>query len=279
MKSVEKTVRPFVKWAGGKTGLLDQLLARIPDLSKLDWYYEPFVGGGALFFSVAPESATLNDYNPHLINAYRVIRETPEQLYEVLLRMGERHSKEYFYKVRTAFNSSLEQSYSTTQEDRLFHAAAFLYLNKTCFNGLWRENRQGQFNVPLGSYTNPKIADWETIWNAHLAMASGTELEITCGSYEQVRIRGNCFYYLDPPYDETFTGYTKKGFDFTCQEQVADYCKAIDRAGSKFLLSNSWTGGIRDLYKDYVCEQIEAPRGISGRGPKSIPEILVRNYE
>ena len=258
--------KPFVKWAGGKRQLLDVLIARIPP--KFRTYHEPFLGGGALFWRLVPEKAILSDVNIDLVITYRVIQETPLDLIESLKRHKENHSKTYFYAVRD--NDNIKEPVEV--------AARFIYLNKTCYNGLYRVNRSGKFNVPFGRYVNPAILEEKTIMACHSALEG---VEVRYCDFSVCEPSKNDFVYLDPPYYGTYSGYSKDRFGIDKHRDLSDYCKKLDKSGAYFMLSNSDTPEIRDLYKSFLCETVEAPRTISCKGSqrKSASELLVRNYQ
>jgi DNA adenine methylase len=264
---------PFVKWAGGKSSLLPQILPRIPE--RFGTYYEPFVGGGAVFFAVRPLRAVLADINAELIDAYLEVRDDPAGLMRTLDRY--RYDRETYYRVR-----ALQPATLSRQE----RAARFLYLNRTCYNGLYRVNRRGEFNVPMGRYPHPRrLYDPAVIWAASAALAHA---EIRCASFEETLLsaRAGDFVYLDPPYwpldvTSSFTRYSQLGFTASDQQWLKAQVDRLTERGCRVLLSNSDTPFTRWLYAEYRIEQVHAPRPINadptGRG--SIPEILVRNYE
>ncbi|MFA5154373.1 MAG: DNA adenine methylase [Clostridia bacterium] len=258
--------KPFVKWVGGKRSIMDELMARIP--KEYYGYYEPFIGGGALFFSLQPENAHLSDVNLHLILAYRAVRDDVEGLIGHLKVHEAKHNKTYFLKARKRIS---------TASDPVEIASLFIYLNKTCFNGLYRVNKSGEFNVPLGDYKDPSIVDEVTL-RADVTALNGTEIHQR--AFSQVKIEKGAFYYLDPPYHETYDGYNGSGFGVDKHIELAEFCKKIDKAGGKFMLSNSDTDLVQTLYKGYTIEQINASRSVSckanQRGKEA--ELLIRNY-
>lgn len=273
-------VSPILKWVGGKRQLLDSIEPLIP---KCSTYYEPFIGGGAVLFSRQPDKAVINDSNPELINVYLTIKDAPEALIEKLKEHKENSSEEYFYNIR-ALDRDKEIFENMTNVER---AARIIYLNKTCYNGLFRVNSSGEFNSPWGRYKNPNITN-ETTINALHTYFNKASITIKCGDYRDALkgIRRGAFVYFDPPYmpissSASFTGYTAGGFGE--QEQIAlkEQCDALNAKGIKFLLSNSSCPFIEDLYKDYIIEHVNAKRAINANPEKrgEIKEVLVRNYE
>jgi DNA adenine methylase len=263
---ISSTARPFVKWVGGKRSIIDELIKRIPE--SYTTYYEPLLGGGALFFSLKPEKACLSDINFHLIITFQTVRDDVEKLIDRLKTHAENHNKTYFLKARERL---------FTAKDPVEIAAWFIYLNKTCYNGLYRVNRAGKFNVPIGSYKNPAILDEE---NLRSCSESLKDAEIIQQSFIQVELEKNAFYYLDPPYHQAFSGYDGKGFGDEQHKELAEICNKIDNAGGLFLLSNSDTDFIRSLYKGYEIEKISASRMVSCKGDQrgKEEELLIRNY-
>jgi len=260
---VNGKAKPFCKWAGGKRQLLDVLLAKIPPKFKV--YHEPFLGGGALFWRLAPQRAILSDVNIDLVITYKVIQETPLELIESLQRHKENHGKDYFYAVRD----------NDIIKDPVELAARFIYLNKTCYNGLYRVNKSGKFNVPFGRYVNPAILEEETIMACHSVLQG---VDVRYSDFAAVEPSENDFVYLDPPYYGTYSGYASGGFNLDNHRDLLEYCKKLDKLGVYFMLSNSDTTETRDLYKTFTCEIVEAPRTISCKGSqrKTTKELLVR---
>lgn len=267
----------FIKWAGGKTQLIDQYKSLFP--KSFNNYFEPFVGSGAVFFYIKqkfnPKNITISDINEDLIDTYNAVKEDLGVLNELLKKHKKNHSEEYFYKMREEFN---------TTKDKLKKAALFIYLNKTCFNGLYRVNSTGEFNVPFGKYKNPGI-----LQNKKLNEASKTlkEVKINCVSFEKVAdfAKEGDFIYFDPPYypinnTSSFTSYQKSGFLEKEQKKLAEVFKRLDKKGCKVMLSNSDTNFIKGLYKDYDIKTVKARRAINcnGNGRGIINEIVVRNY-
>ena len=261
---------PFLKWAGGKTSLLPELLKHVP--SPLRRYHEPFVGGGALFFAVAPRRAVLSDANGELIHCWRQVRDDVHAVLDAL-------SVHVYDRVRFEAVRALEPLRLPAAE----RAARFIYLNKTCFNGLWRVNRAGRFNVPFGRYKNPTFHHPGLLLRASRALR-GVQIHRAPFEIALQRALPGEFVYLDPPYDPvsetaSFTSYTRNAFTWADQERLAAECAALDRRGVRFLLSNSATPRIRALYRAFEQRLVRAPRHISCKGERRgrVDELLVFN--
>jgi DNA adenine methylase len=260
--------RPFLKWAGGKAKLAPQIMARFPD--RFRRYHEPFIGGGAVFFALGPREATLSDVNADLITTYRAIRDHVESLIEVLLH--HRASEEDFYRIRAVDPGGLSLIES---------AARTIYLNRTCFNGLYRVNRRGQFNVPFGRYANPRICNAENLRAVSDAL-QGVDLRVEDAMAIGRRARRGDLVYFDPPYDPisptaSFTSYAKTGFGRTEQERLAEVFAHLAERGVHAVLSNSDTPFVRKLYKRFEIETVYARRAINSRADRRgpVPEVLV----
>ncbi len=241
----EVQASPVVKWVGGKTRLLPELISRLPE--RWNRYYEPFAGGAALFFRLAPKRAVLADFNHDLIGLYTAIANDVSAVIRRLEMHREMHNESHYYEMRTRWNDR-EVSWSTPER-----AAAFIYLNKTCFNGLWRVNRSGSFNVPIGRYTDPPICVPDTLRAAQHVLARA---EIRRADYRTAvtDARAGDFLYFDPPYDpvnptSNFTSYTVSAFGPDQQRELADTARALVAKGCRVMLSNSDTPFIRSLYK------------------------------
>ena len=263
--------RPFLKWAGGKTQLLPELLARMP--ANLGTYHEPFVGGGALFFATGESRAVLADANEELVNCYEVVRDRVDDLIAALgCHVNE---PEYFYEVRATDVRSMTS---------IQRASRFIYLNRTCFNGLYRVNAKDEFNTPFGRYKNPRICD-ESVLRAASEALQGVTL-VAAGYLESLRNAGEGdFVYLDPPYvpiskNADFKRYTREQFRDSDQRQLALEFRRLAGIGCRVMLSNSWHPMIENLYEGFTIEMVEARRLVncdaSKRGP--IAEAIVRNY-
>ena len=279
-----KIVAPVVKWVGGKRQLLPEIRKYIPQ-KKYTLYYEPFLGGGAVLFDLQPLNAIVNDLNEELINLYTVIKNDPDELIKDLKK--HRNQSDYYYRIRELDRDRSKYRKLTDVE----RASRIHYLNKTCFNGLFRVNRAGEFNTPFGRYKNPNITNEVTI-RAVSKYFNKANIEFRNVDFvEAVKdIDQNSFVYFDPPYDPVsdsanFTGYDKGGFDREEQKRLKMLCDQLDERGISFLLSNSATAFIKDLYSDpsrnYQIEIIKAKRSINsnanGRGETD--EVLVRNYQ
>lgn len=268
---------PILKWAGGKGRLLGELDARLPSGDQIRRHVEPFFGGGAFFFGRQPERAVIADVNPSLVATYRAVKDDVEELIRRLMPLAARHSIERYYQVRDRYNQA-------RNVDEIDRAAMFIYLNKTCFNGLHRVNKKGEFNVPAGRYKNPTILNAASL---RAASALLSRAEIRHDGFEALLryAKPGDFVYLDPPYapvSETanFTAYALGGFGTAEQQKLADVFRVLDKRGCRLMLSNSDVPLIRDLYKDYLVEQIMAPRAINSKGSRRGPvaEVVVRNY-
>lgn len=273
-------VKPLVKWAGGKRQLLPHIHAALPAGTPRR-YYEPFIGGGAVLFSLTPAAARVNDLNSELINLYEVVREGVEELISLVSTYP--NDADFFYQLR-AVDRDAERFAALSATER---AARTLYLNKTCYNGLYRVNSAGQFNAPFGRYKNPTICDADTLRGVHQYLWDN-DITFTQGDFAAaVADAGEGdFVYFDPPYDpvnvtSSFTGYQKGGFDRAEQERLKAVCDDLNARGVKFLLSNSATEFIRDLYADYSIDTVAATRAINSVGSRrgKVDEVLVRNYE
>lgn len=275
-------ISPILKWVGGKRQLLKELVSMLPnDFAK---YYEPFVGGGALLFHLQPNNAVLNDSNEELINVYEVIRDAPDELINLLKIHEKNNCADYYYRIRELDRNSNDFSKLSKVE----RAARIIYLNKTCYNGLFRVNQAGQFNTPYGRYNNPNIVNSTTI-KALNGYLNKKGIQIYCGDYKDIlkNIRGSrAFVYLDPPYypisnSSSFTGYTQGGFGEKEQIELKEECDKLNKKGIRFLLSNSSCDFIHNLYKDYNIKIIPAKRSINADATKrgAVDEVLISNYD
>ncbi len=279
-QSLEIEASPFVKWAGGKTQLLSELERHMPSFEK---YFEPFLGGGALFFRIISKTkltACVSDANADLINAYKVVRDDVEGLISLLQRYEQSYRKDphhFYYRLRS----------KTDIKDAVENAARFIALNKTCYNGLYRVNSKGVFNVPMGRYKNPKICDSHQLRKASTALGR-SKTKMLVGDYKDVLkdAKSGDFVYLDPPFSPLsltadFTQYTNNGFDQQDQVELAKVFRELDRKGCKVLLSNSDTEFTRNLYSGFPFKSIPVQRAISckGNARTGYRELLVRNYE
>ena len=269
-------ISPIVKWVGGKRQLLPQIMPLI-DRNR-STYIEPFVGGGAVFFELQPKKALINDYNSELINVYVTVRDAAEELIALLEKHEACNSAEYFYGIR-----AMDRREDYEQIADVEKAARIIYLNKTCYNGLYRVNMAGQFNAPYGKYKNPNIVNADNI-RAMSRYLQRKGIEICNGDYRDVlrRARKGAFVYLDPPYmpisqSSSFTGYTENGFSYGQQEELKKECDKLRRKGIAFLQSNSDCAEIRELYRDYEIRTVQAKRSINSNAAKrgEINEVLI----
>jgi DNA adenine methylase len=274
-KTITGIPYPFLKWAGGKRQLLSQMEKFIP--KKFNKYIEPFVGGGALFFFILPKKAILIDNNLELINCYKVIKRNVNELVKYLKEHT--YNKEYYYKIR-AIDRNVEK-YRTLPD--IEKAARTIFLNKTGYNGLFRVNQKGFFNVPFGRYKNPKICDRKNLFAVHHALQS---VKIVHSSFEHCLdyAEEEDFVYLDPPYypisdTSLFTSYTKDNFGKKSQIKLYTIFQKLDQKGCQILLNNSYSDFILNLYKDFRIEILKAKRAINSKSNKrgEIKEVLIMN--
>ena len=270
---------PFVKWAGGKGRLLPKIKPFLPDASTITRYHEPFAGGAALFFHLHrlnPDlTAFLSDSNEELINCYRHVIDHPKELIKRLEQMP--NESAFYYEIRQTHPDSL---------DSFDRAVRFIYLNKTCYNGLYRVNKQGLFNVPFGNNPRAVVCDRDGILSASKALRRATVYDGTFDrSLAEGRVQAGDFIYLDPPYQplsktSRFTAYTDRDFHMRDHARLADLARRLDALGARFLLSNSDTPELRELYADFCIDEIIAPRYISCRGDRreGVTELLIKNY-
>ena len=274
-------VKPFLKWAGGKRQLMPEIRKNMPE--KYNKYYEVFIGGGALLFELQPSQAVINDSNKQLINCYKVIRDHPEELIAHL--QTHKNEAHYFYDIRQIDRNSKDYAKLSQVEQ----ASRIIYLNKTCYNGLFRVNSQGQFNVPFGSYKNPDIVN-ESVIRAVSKYLNEKKINILNGDFADAlsTAKKGDFIYLDPPYDPvsdtaSFTGYDVNGFNRDEQKRLKQVVDLLHQKGCKILLSNSYTDFICELYNEsyYRKVEISALRSINSKGHKrgKINEILIKNYD
>ena len=263
----EAIARPFLKWVGGKRSILPALLVRVP--KEYNDYCEPFLGGGALFFALKPQHAHLADVNFNLVLTFIAVRNNVEELIIELKIHEKKHSKEYFLEAR---------KHLSREKDAVKVGALFIYLNKTCYNGLYRVNKSGEFNVPIGSYTSPTILDEENLRAASKALQCA---DIKQYIFSQSEIKAENFYYLDPPYHKTFDGYDKSRFMDKDHEKLAEFCRKLDDSGCFFMVSNTDNDFVKNLYKGFEIEQVNASRFISCKGEQrgKETELIIRNYK
>lgn len=271
-------VAPVLKWVGGKRQLIETFSPLLP--KRITSYCEPFVGGGALLFHLQPHTAVINDINKELIGVYAVIRDNVDMLVEKLKKY--KNEPNFFYSIRD-WDRDKEKYESLSETEK---AARILYLNKTCYNGLYRVNNAGEFNSPFGHYRNPNIIN-EPVLRAVSAYFNGAKIKLSSLDYALVlsNVEKGTFVYLDPPYDpvsdtSSFTGYAKGGFSKKEQIRLRQCCDELDDRGIKFMLSNSATSFIMEQYRNYNITVIHAKRAINSIGSKrgDVAEVVVRNY-
>ncbi|MGX9340693.1 DNA adenine methylase [Mycoplasma sp. 4044] len=275
-----KKLQPIIKWVGGKRQLLPEISRLVP--KKFNNYIEPFIGGAAVLLELMPKQALINDLNESLIKTYKCVKDKPEELIELLKEHKKLNSKEYFYLVR-----SQDRDPNYKEWNDLLKASRLIYLNKTCFNGLFRVNQAGFFNTPYGAYKNPNIVNEEAIRNLSNYF-NKNKIIFMSGDYKEVlkKAKKDDFVYLDPPYmpvssSASFTGYTENGFSKEQQVELKKECDKLNKKGVKFLLSNSEHEFIKELYKDYKITIVTAKRTINSDAAKrgNVNEVLVRNYD
>ena len=259
---------------------MPEIREMLPDGVTTHPYYEPFIGGGALFFELLPKRAVINDYNEELINVYTVIRDNPSALIEDLKR--HKNTAEYFYKIRAIDRQPLFSNLT-----RIERASRIIYLNKTCYNGLYRVNNAGEFNSPFGRYKNPNIVN-EPVIKAVSKYLNSSQIQISSCDYALILkdIPTDSFVYLDPPYhpiseSSSFTGYVQGGWDEGDQLRLRDVCNRLRDNGIKFLLSNSASDFIREIYSDYNIHIVQAKPSVNSNSSRrgQVDEFLIRNYE
>lgn len=294
----ERNAKPFLKWAGGKTQLINDIEKALPkDLSRNKFtYIEPFVGSGAVLFWMLNnfpklEKAIINDINEDLINTYKTIASRPNELISILQTLqNEYHELEGREELKKAFYYSKRDSYNKRDEDLCVQAGLFIFLNRTCFNGLYRVNRKNEYNVPMGSYKRPTICDKENILAVSQALQ---KVEILCGDYEETLnyVSNNTLFYFDPPYKplsetSSFNSYAKDEFNDAEQIRLKDFCQKLDALKHTWILSNSDVKGkdendnfFDDLYADFNIQRVDAKRSINANPEKrgQLKELLISN--
>lgn len=304
---VNNKPKPFLKWAGGKSQIIKKLEDYFPPQLKkgnIDLYFEPFVGGGAVFFHVAQEykikQAYLCDINRELILAYRVVREDVKKLINKLNQFSEKYysldkesRKSFYYEIREKYNKQKKEiDFTEYSSNWVGRAAQLIFLNKTCYNGLFRVNRKGEFNVPHGRYKKPRIVD---AGNLKIVSKFLRKAFIEAADFEKIEkfVTPGSFVYFDPPYrplskTANFTSYSKSSFDDEEQKRLCALFKKLDRVGAKLMLSNSDPKNVDPsddffdrLYKDYYINRIQANRYINSRADRrgEINELVILNYD
>ena len=276
----ENMIPTFLKWAGGKRKILDKIDPFIPN--EINDYYEPFLGGGSVFFYIKqkynPKNCVISDINKDLINTFIDVRDNPQHVIKHLKKFKENNSEEHYYYIRSLFNKG---KISGTKR-----SAAFIYLNKTCYNGLYRVNSKNEFNVPYGKYKNPEVFNEETILYASELLQGTT---IKCQDYEELKetVEKGDFIYLDPCYDPlkktSFAHYTPKKFSSEDNERLAKFVAEMNRRGAKILFSNNITKNIKKYYKEgegFSREIIKSFRSVGSRKNYRgfFDEYLIRNF-
>ena len=268
--------KPFLKWAGGKRQLLPEIMSLMPQ--RFNHYFEPFIGGGAVFFHSQPQSAFISDVNEELINCYKIVRDKP---HELIASLGKHpYQADYFYELRNLDRD--EAAFS--QLDDVARASRLIYLNRSGFNGMYRVNKKGHFNVPFGRYVNPKIVNEPLILEASNAL-QGAQIDIAPYDIALNKAKAGDLVYLDPPYmpvskTASFTSYAKDDFGLEKQQELADYCRFLDKNQILFIASNAYLPPIKALYEGFQQKEIKARRAINSRADKRQPvsEILIWNF-
>lgn len=267
---------PFVKWAGGKGQLVDRLIDRMPP--QYNNYFEPFVGGGAMFWSVAPEHGYINDINAELIHTYKVIRDNATELIEHLVAFDSVEcTKEFYYAQRESYNKKISQKIYDTET-----AALFIFLNKHCFNGLYRVNGKGLFNVPWNQKTHVDSFSSENIFSISQFLKNAV---IACGDFETALTdaKSEDFIFIDSPYapinPTSFESYTKEGFSESEHRRLASLFKELTARGCYCMLTNHNTDLIQELYQDFLIEEVDVRRNINSKATnRTGKEVIIRNY-
>lgn len=267
--------KPFIKWAGGKRQLIKELIKLLP--ANYNRYFEPFIGGGALFFAIQPKNAYISDINPELINLYNVVKNDVDLLINDLIKY--KNTEDYFYKIR-----NLDRKPSYKKFNVIKKASRFIYLNKTCYNGLYRTNSKGYFNVPFGFYKDPNIIDEQNL-KACSELLKKTEIVSSHFLAMENEIKTGDFVYFDPPYipinkTSSFTKYYKDDFDIGEQIKLKELCDRLTKKNIYFMLSNSYSKQILKLYEQYNIKKIKATRAINCKADKrgAINELIITNY-
>jgi len=294
--------KPFLKWAGGKRQLIEEISSRFPsDLQNYSTYIEPFVGGGAVLFHLLEnkdfENVHIFDINPELTLCYEMLKTSAPKVWSKLKSMIKKYPpyeskerSEYYYSIRTSWNKNVSKIHSMSETKKINRVAQTIFLNKTCFNGLFRVNSKGEFNVPIGSYKNPSFPSEQDLLEVYSALAN---VIIHLGSFEQCEefIDQNTFLYFDPPYrplSETshFVSYSKDQFDDEDQKKLAQFVQDVDEKGAKFILSNSdpkntieGDNFFDDLYNRFSIDRVLCNRAINSKASKRGPvtELLIGN--
>ena len=278
---MNEKIKPFVKWVGGKRQLIPHIEKRLP--KKFNNYFEPFVGGGALFMHLKRENTVINDFSEELTNVYKQVKTNSRKLMKKLDELEENHKlnpEEYYYKVR-----EMDRHEEWSEVNKLFKAARFIYLNKTCFNGLYRVNKSGYFNVPFNKKETVNTYEKENIVNLSRFLRNG-KVKIMTGDFEKSvkNAKKGDFIFFDPPYDvlkkDTFESYTKEGFGVEGQKRLANLFKELDKKGCYVMLTNHNTELINELYKGYNIDVISVKRMVNADAKNRVGvETIIYNYE
>ena len=267
--------KPFIKWAGGKRQIIKELTDSLP--KNYNRYFEPFIGGGALFFAVRPKNAYISDINPELINLYNTVKNNTHSLIKDLLRY--KNTETEFYRIR-----NLDRTPDYKNLTNIEKAGRFIYLNKTCYNGLYRTNSKGQFNAPYGFYKNPNIIDEQNL-KICSELLKETEIGLSDFSNIENKIKTRDFVYFDPPYipinkTSSFTKYYKDDFNTGSQIKLKELCDRLNKKNIYFMLSNSYNETALNLYKEYNIKKINAIKAINCKADKrgTINELIITNY-
>ncbi|WP_393971344.1 DNA adenine methylase [Oxyplasma meridianum] len=274
-------IKPIIKWAGGKRQLLPHIIMNLPE--KWNTYFEPFAGGLALIIALRNmnkiSKAAIGDTNPELVNLYTEVRDNPDGLVNTIKSVHFINERESYISARRRFNEI-----RGGEDNKTERAAIFLYLNRHCFNGLWRVNSRGEFNVPFGRYSNPSLPEPTEIMGLS-RMLQGVDIRYCDFETSLSDVRPGDFVYMDPPYEpvtrtSSFTSYTVKGFTPVDQRRLRDVCRKLDNMGTMFMVSNSFSPSIMELYSEFIIKKVEANRSINRDGSKriGITELLITNY-
>ncbi|HEU5052958.1 MAG TPA: Dam family site-specific DNA-(adenine-N6)-methyltransferase [Hanamia sp.] len=274
-KTSENFIRPFIRWAGGKQNLVKYLLQNLPDEHRINKYWEPFVGAGSLFFSNGFTNAEISDVNEHLINAYRQIRSNPQAVYRRLQDHKKKFNAEYYYQLRQVFNQHLNQN-------TIEQAARFIFLVHTCFNGMYRVNAKGEYNVPIGKM-EPSLPTIEHLKKISLKLQN---IQIVSRSYEEILplVKHRNFVYIDPPYPKLdkkkqFQQYTIDRFSENHQTDLANFANNLHDKGCFVMISNSDVPLIKELYNGWNIQEVPVVRYISCKKERiKVNELIIKNY-
>lgn len=273
--------KPFVKWAGGKRSIIDKLISLVPEDFKT--YYEPFVGGGAMLYELQPKKAVINDYNTELMNVYECIKDENKfaNMCSELNKHETNHSEDYYYEIRDLDRD--KKKFNKLADYK--RAARTIYLNKACFNGLYRVNSKNEFNVPSGKKNKVNTYDGPNLGIIH-CLLNFNDIKLLSTDFEECvkNAKKGDFIYFDPPYDSdttTFNSYTENGFGKEEQKRLAEVFKDLDKRGCYVMLSNYNTTLIKELYKDFNFNYVTAPRniGASSKNRGKVEEVIITNYK